>query len=55
MALVLSVVGVIRDQRKGYALVILLVSAVFTILLLRSYGILDHSVPAFRPGITALH
>ena len=48
MALVLSLIGVIRDQRKRYAIVILLVSAAFTILIFRSYGILPHSVPSFR-------
>jgi hypothetical protein len=51
MALVLSLIGVIRDQRKGYAIVMVLVSATFTILIFQSYGILRHSVPAFRPGV----
>jgi hypothetical protein len=55
VALGLSVIGVIRDQRKWYALAILVVSAAFTILLLWSSGILHHPVPAFRPGVGVPH
>jgi hypothetical protein len=49
--LALSLIGVIRDQRKGYAIAILVVSAVFTFFLLRSYGIFDHAIPGFRPNV----
>jgi hypothetical protein len=37
VALVLSVIGVLLDQRKVYALVMLLVSGVFTLLILRPF------------------
>jgi len=50
LAVIFSSIGVIRDRHKGYALAILLVSAVVTLLVFRSYGILSHPVPSFRPG-----
>jgi hypothetical protein len=55
LALILSTIGVVRDQRRLYAIVMLLVSAAFLILVLRSYGIPHSAVPAFHPGISAGH